>query len=162
RGEPVVDLVSGNLNAHRLRFPDAALREAAADALSRAAVYSPDPLGRVEAREAIAAFYDRAGLRVPPERIVVTPGTSISYLYAFAVLCAPGDEVLVPVPSYPLFEEIARIPGVRLVPYRLREADGWRIDLEHVESQLGPRTRALVLISPHNPTGAVAPAAEVS
>ncbi|MFN8178858.1 MAG: pyridoxal phosphate-dependent aminotransferase [bacterium] len=161
RGESVVDLVSGNLNAQGLRFPEEALRQALEEARPRAATYTPDPLGRIEAREAIAAYYEPAGLRVAPDRIVVTPGTSVSYLYAFSVLCEPGDEVLVPRPSYPLFDEIARIPGVRLAPYRLREADGWRIDLEHLESQVSTRTRAIVLISPHNPTGAVASAAEI-
>jgi hypothetical protein len=161
RGVRVVDLVSGNLNAQGLRFPDDALREALEEAKPGAATYVPDPLGRIEAREAIAAYYARVGVAASPERIVVTPGTSVSYLYAFSALCDPGDEVLVPRPSYPLFDEIARIPGVRLVPYWLRESDGWRIDLDHLESQISTRTRAVVLISPHNPTGAVASAEEV-
>jgi aspartate/methionine/tyrosine aminotransferase len=152
----VLDLVSGNLNAHGLGFPDEALRAALEEAWPRAAAYAPDPLGRIEAREAIAAACD-----VPPDRILVTPGTSTSYLWAFSVLCDAGDEILVPRPSYPLFDGIARVAGVRLVPYWLREVDGWRSDLEHLESQVSTRTRAIALISPHNPTGAVASAAEV-
>lgn len=162
RGERVVDLVSGNLNAHGLCFPEDALREALDEAGPRAAIYTPDPFGRIEAREAIAAFYRPASVDVSPDRILVTPGTSLSYLYAFSVLAEPGDEVLVPRPSYPLFDEIARIPGVRLVPYWLREREDWRIDLGHLESQVSTRTRAVVLISPHNPTGAVATEAEVA
>ena len=158
RGERVVNLVSGKMPP----FPQDALRAALDEAQPRAVAYSPDPLGRLEAREAITAFYERSGVRVSPEHVVVTPGTSVSYLYVFSVLAEAGDEILVPRPSYPLFDEIARIPGVRLVPYWLRESDGWRIDLEHLETQVSTRTRAVILISPHNPTGAVATHEEIA
>ena len=91
----------------------------------------------------------------------MTPGTSVSYWYAFKVLANPGDEILVPCPSYPLFDAIAKLAGVKLVPYRLLEKTRWTIDFEGMLSALSGRTRAAVLISPHNPTGAVATEAEV-
>jgi aspartate/methionine/tyrosine aminotransferase len=161
-GGEILDLVSGSQSAGGPGFPPESLEEAVRESFPRAATYLPDPLGRLEAREAISSHYDRGGgVRVPPDRILVTPGTSVSYLYAFSILCEPGDDVLVPRPSYPLFDEIARVAGVRAVPYWLREADGWRIDLESVESRVSTRTRAVVLISPHNPTGSVATEAEI-
>src|SRR5262245_35575620 len=105
RGERVVNLVSGKMPP----FPEDALRAAMDEAHSRALAYVPDPLGRLDAREAIAAFYERSGIHFSPDRIFVTPGTSVSYLYVFSILAGAGDEILVPRPSYPLFDEIARI-----------------------------------------------------
>jgi len=162
RGGRVLDLSAGDPGASGLGFPAEDLRAAADEAFSRAATYLPDPQGRIEARESIADDYARRGRRVAPDRLLVTPGTSVSYLFAFSVLARPGDEILVPRPSYPLFEEIARVAGVRLVPYWLRESDSWRIDADYLESQVSTRTRAVVLVSPHNPTGSVATPAEVA
>jgi hypothetical protein len=163
RGVPVFDLVSGRPDAHGLRFPEAALGEALEEARKEGATttYEPDPMGRLAAREAIAAYYAEKGVSFAPEAIAVTPGTSFSYLLALASLAEPGDEVLVPRPSYPLFIEIARVSNVRLVPYRLRESDAWCIDLDELEDRVSTRTRIAVLISPHNPTGAVASTEEV-
>jgi aspartate/methionine/tyrosine aminotransferase len=103
------------------------------------------------ARDAIAPY---AG--VPANRLVLTPGTSVSYWYVFKLLCEPGDAVLCPTPSYPLFDYIARLAGVEIHGYRMEEAQGWAIDYDHLERQVTSRTRAIVLISPHNPTGMVA------
>jgi aspartate/methionine/tyrosine aminotransferase len=116
-------------------------------------VYKPDSLGQIEARNAVAAYYDG---EVPPAQIVMTPGTSVSYWYCFKLLAEPGDEILTPQPAYPLFDYIARLCGVTLTPYLLDESENWAIDLEHLERQVSSRTRAIVLISPHNPTGMVA------
>ena len=161
RGEPVVDLISGNVTGQGLMYPQAVLENILTDAARRARVYRPHPLGQPVAREAISGYYRSRGLAVPAERILLTPGTSLAYWYAFLVLCNPGDEILTPRPSYPLFDEIARIAGVRVASYRLDESRGWAIDLADLETHITPRTRAIVLISPHNPTGAVASAAEL-
>jgi aspartate/methionine/tyrosine aminotransferase len=161
RGEPVVDLVSGNVTEQGLAYPQAVLEHILTDAARRASVYRPHPLGQPEARAAISAYYRAHGLEIPPEQILLTPGTSLAYWYAFSVFCDPGDEILTPRPSYPLFDEIARIAGVRTASYRLDESRGWAIDLADLEARLSPRTRAIVLISPHNPTGAVASASEL-
>ena len=117
-------------------------------------VYKPDSLGQRVAREAIAQYY--GSLKIPADQIVVTPGTSVSYWYCFKLLAEQGDEILCPQPSYPLFDYIAQLCGVELKYYRLSESSGWAIDLEHLESQISSGTRAIVLISPHNPTGMVA------
>jgi len=156
RGESVLDLISGNVNRSGIVFPEPLLRDALQEALPAARIYQPDSFGQPAARQAISDYYREAGVSVPPEHILLSPGTSISYLYCFKLLAESGDEILCPSPSYPLFETIARVCNVRLTSYVLREPRGWEIDLEYLESQITTRTRAIVLISPHNPTGAVA------
>jgi aspartate/methionine/tyrosine aminotransferase len=153
-GATIIDLVKGNVNEHGIVFPPETLREILAEAAEQARIYRPDSLGQPAARAAIAGYY--AGLHIPAGQIVVTPGTSISYWYCFKLLSEPGDEILCPQPSYPLFEYIARISGVRMTHYRLVEARDWAIDLDYLESQITTRTRAIVVISPHNPTGMLA------
>jgi alanine-synthesizing transaminase len=156
RGESVLDLISGNVNRSGILFPEALLREALDEALPAARIYQPDSFGQPVARHAISRYYEQSGLALRPEQVLLTPGTSISYLYCFKLLAEEGDEILCPSPSYPLFDTIARLCDVRLTSYVLRESLNWEIDLDYLESQLTTRTRAIVLISPHNPTGAVA------
>src|SRR3989442_2130523 len=153
-GHPIVDLVRGNVNEHGIVYPPEILREILARAGDRARVYRPDSLGQWPAREAIAQYY--GSLRVPPEQILITPGTSVSYWYCFKLLAERGDEMLCPQPSYPLFDYIARLAGVEMTYYRLAESRQWAIDLDYLENQITSRTRAIILISPHNPTGMVA------
>ncbi len=147
----VVDLVNSNVNDHGIVFPPDLLSESLMEAASRARVYKPDSMGQKIARDAIA---DYAG--VPSANLVLTPGTSVSYWYAFKLVSEPGDRILCPSPSYPLFDYIARLAGVEVGSYRLDEADGWAIDIDSVEHAVTERTRAIVAISPHNPTGMVA------
>jgi alanine-synthesizing transaminase len=156
RGEAVLDLISGNVNQSGIVFPESLLRAALDEAMPAARVYQPDSFGQRVARQAISGYYELSGLALPPEQILLTPGTSISYLYCFKLLAESGDEILCPSPSYPLFETIARLCDVRLTSYVLRESRNWEIDLDYLDSQLSTRTRAIVVISPHNPTGAVA------
>src|SRR3989475_1500794 len=153
-GLPMVDLVRGNVNEHGIVYPPEILREILARAGDRARVYRPDSLGQWPAREAIAQYY--GSLRVPPEQILITPGTSVSYWYSFKLLAERGDEMLCPQPSYPLFDYIARLAGVEMTHYRLVGSTQWAIDLDYLENQISVRTRAIILISPHNPTGMVA------
>lgn len=153
-GRVIVDLVRGNVNEHGIVFPRAALDEILSEAAEEARIYRPDSLGQEPARRAVASYY--GGLGVSPHHILLTPGTSISNWYCFKLLAEAGDEILCPRPSYPLFDYIATLCGVRLTHYRLLEARGWAIDLDHLEHQITTKTRAIVLISPHNPTGMVA------
>ena len=152
-GQPVLDLVKGNVNEHGIVFPQEELKSILAEATEMARVYRPDSFGQLVARQAISKYYSE---RIPASQFLITPGTSISYWYCFKLLAEPGDEILTPQPSYPLFDYIAQLCGVTLKPYRLDESRAWAIDYQHLEAQIGPRTRAIVLISPHNPTGMVA------
>jgi hypothetical protein len=156
RGESVLDLISGNVNQSGIVFPESLLRESLHEALPAARIYQPNSFGQSVARQAISEYYQEARIALPPGQILLSPGTSVSYFYCFKLLAESGDEILCPRPSYPLFETIAQLCNVRLTPYLLRESRSWDIDLEYLESQLTTRTRAIVLISPHNPTGAVA------
>ncbi len=130
-------------------------------AQSQGKTYHPHPLGQKNAREAISDYYRGRGLIVSADHLVLTPGTSLSYWYAFKLLANPGDEILCPKPSYPLFESIAALAGLHLTSYPLIARARWDIDLTALERAITPRTRAIVLISPHNPTGAVATADEI-
>src|SRR5215471_2239156 len=152
-GHPVLDLVKGNVNEHGIVYPQDTLVQILQDANARARIYRPDSLGQIEARHAISAYYEN---RIPASQIVITPGTSVSYWYCFKLLAEPGNEILTPQPSYPLFDYIAQLCGVTLTANALDESRGWAIDLEQLERQISSRTRAIVLISPHNPTGMVA------
>jgi len=154
-GRHVTDLVRGNVNEHGIVFPPEDLNDILREAAEAARVYRPDSFGQETARAAISAYY---AARIPSGQILLTPGTSVSYWYCFKLLAETDDEILTPQPSYPLFDYIAKLCGVRLTHYRLREAEDWAIDLEHLENQISTRTRAIVLISPHNPTGMTADA----
>jgi alanine-synthesizing transaminase len=124
-------------------------------ALSRPNVltYEPASKGMLPARKAVAAYYAEQGTAVSPEHIILTVSTSEAYSYCFRLLCEPGDEVLVAQPSYPLFEFLADIQDVKLVPYELIYDHGWQIDFYSLERAITPRTRAILLVHPNNPTG---------
>ncbi len=157
----ILDLTSGNVTAHEIQFPETILRRVLARATRQTRTYQPEPMGHPKARRAISQFYRREGLPTQEDHLLLTPGTSISYWYVLKVLANPHDEILVPAPSYPLFDAIAEISQVKLVPYRLREGLRWAIDFDQMEASITARTRAVILISPHNPTGAVATDEEV-
>jgi alanine-synthesizing transaminase len=162
QGHEILDLISGNINDQGFVFPQNLLEEILVQASRRSRLYRPDSFGQLQAREAICEYYARCGQDVSPESILVTPGTSLSYWYCFKLLADEGDEILCPCPSYPLFDYIALMSGVKLIPYRLQETQGWDLDLEHLEACVSTRTRAVILISPHNPTGHVSSSEEIS
>ena len=122
--------------------------------------YEPDPLGMATARAAVAQYYRDAGAEVAVERLCLTTSTSEAYSFLFRLLCDPGDEVLIARPSYPLFDFIARLDDVRLIEYPLLYDYGWHIDLHALEQAITPRTRAIVIVHPNNPTGNFASDAE--
>jgi len=156
-GKDVMDLVSGNLSSYGALYPSDTLQKILSRAQHEARVYRPDSFGQQVARAAIAQSYRtlEPSITVGADQILLTPGTSMSYWYCFKMLAEPGDEILCPRPSYPLFDQIAKIAGVKLTHYDLLESQNWEIDLTSLENHINPRTRAIVLISPHNPTGAV-------
>jgi alanine-synthesizing transaminase len=119
----------------------------------RGAAYSPAALGHPVARAAVAIYYDGRSTPVDPERVCLTASTSEAYGWLFKLLCDDGDEVLIPAPSYPLFGFLAALEDVRLVPYPLRRDESFRADLAELEARVGPRTRAIVVVHPNNPTG---------
>ena len=149
-GLPIIDLTASNPTTVGLSPGPEALT---AFADPRGVRYAPDSLGLPSAREAIAAYYAERGVRVDPAHVVVSASTSEAYSYLFALLADHGDEVLVPVPSYPLFSFLADLSGVRLVPYPLSYEGRWSIDLDALRDAVGERTRAILVVSPNNPTG---------
>ena len=118
-----------------------------------AMTYDPDPRGMKFAREAVAGYYGDHGADVDPDSVVLTTSTSEGYGYLFRLLCDAGDEVLVAQPSYPLFDFLADLEDVRLKPYPLFYDFGWWIDFAELERRIGPRTKAIVVVHPNNPTG---------
>ena len=132
-------------------YPHDAIRQAFSSLDSF--LYEPDPYGVVEARQAIAEYYRESGTEVSAEDIVLTASTSEAYALLFKLFCDPGDEVLAPLPSYPLFEYLSALESVRIVPYMLAYDGSWYLDIKEVENRITPRTRAIVLVNPNNPTG---------
>jgi alanine-synthesizing transaminase len=117
--------------------------------------YDPQPKGLLSAREAVADYYREQykGSSFDPESLVLTTSTSEGYSYVFRLLCNPGDEIIVPKPSYPLFEFLADLQDVKLVAYPLIYDHGWQIDLPSLSKAVTARTRAVVVVHPNNPTG---------
>jgi len=117
--------------------------------------YDPQPKGMLSAREAVANYYQEQykDNHFDPESLILTTSTSEGYSYIFRLLCNPDDEILVPKPSYPLFEFLADLQDVKLVPYPLLYDHGWQIDFPSLQKALTPKTRAIVLVHPNNPTG---------
>jgi aspartate/methionine/tyrosine aminotransferase len=151
-GRVLRDLTESNPTRAGFDYPDAAIREA----LSRAAAspYQPDPRGWLPARELLADRCRRAGLPAEPDRMLLTASTSEAYAYLFRLLADPGDAILVPRPSYPLFGYLAGLNDLEPIPYPLRYGNGgWRIDLEALRGAVTGAVRAVVVVHPNNPTG---------
>lgn len=150
-GRVLIDLTESNPTRAAIpRDGDAILGALAAP---QSLVYEPHPLGAMGARQTVAEHLSAGGVRVEASRVVLTASTSEAYAFAFKLLCDPGDEVLVPQPSYPLFEHLAALECVRPVGYRLAYDGRWHVDVSSVEAALSQRSRALVCVSPNNPTG---------
>ncbi len=157
RGRPLLDLTNSNPTSCGFHYP--AERLFAAMSNRRALQYEPESKGLLSARQAIADYYcGRPGFfcgeaPVDPERIVITSSTSEAYHYVFRLLCEVGDEILVPAPSYPLFEYLADLADVRLAPYPLLYDQGWHVDFAGLKAALTTRSKAVVVVHPNNPTG---------
>jgi aspartate/methionine/tyrosine aminotransferase len=150
-GQELLDLTASNPTCVGLEYPARAIACALAD--ERALLYEPAAKGLLVARRAVANYYAQQGIGIDPERLILTVSTSEAYSYCFRLLCDPGDEVLVPSPSYPLFEFLADIQDVRLVPFELVYDEGWQIEFESLRRGLSARSRAVLVVQPNNPTG---------
>lgn len=150
---PVIDLTVSNPTRAGIAYP-ADLLSGLSDPAAR--VYRPAPLGLQDAREAIAATYARRGLPIGADRIVLTASSSEAYSLLFKLLCEPGrSDVLTPVPSYPLFDHLTRLDGVVQRRYALEYHGAWTVDLESLDRAWTADTRAVLAVSPNNPTGSI-------
>src|SRR5512146_2098835 len=150
-GRELLDLTASNPTEVGLQYESERLLKALA--APRGLDYEPASKGLLPARKAVAGYYAERGIEVSAEQIFLTVSTSEAYTYAFRLLCEPGDEVLVPQPSYPLFEFLADLQDVKLRPYELIYDHGWQIDFHSLECAITPDTRAVLVVHPNNPTG---------
>ena len=161
-GREILDLAVSNPTEAGIR-PDA---NTVLGALANPEVmrYDPQPRGLLKARRAVCDYYRDAHQvsQLDPDMLVLTTSTSEAYSYIFRVLCNAGDEILAPKPSYPLFEFLADLADVKLVPYPLLYDHGWQIDFDGLRQALSQRSRAVILVHPNNPTGSFVAAAERS
>src|SRR5467141_49784 len=150
-GKPLLDLTVSNPTECGFEYDRSAILNALGN--PAALSYEPDPRGLESARRAVAGYYAGRNGDVSVEDIFLTTSTSEGYSYAFRMLCDPGDEVLIPSPSYPLFDFLAEIQDVKLVRYPLLYDHGWQIDFHALEQAITARTRAVIVVHPNNPTG---------
>jgi alanine-synthesizing transaminase len=161
-GSELLDLTASNPTTSGLSYDSDTILSSLNN--PAALTYEPESKGLLVARKAVAQYYadQPQPATVSPENIVLTTSTSEAYSYAFRLLCEPGDEVLIPQPSYPLFDFLATIQDVRLVPYSLVYDHGWQIDFNSLRSAISPRTRAVIVVHPNNPTGSYVKGSELS
>src|SRR2546425_3780717 len=151
-GREVLDLTISNPTRAGLRYDEEFILKSLVN--PRALDYDPQSKGLHSAREAVATYYrDQHTSDIDSESLILTTSTSEGYSYVFRLLCNPGDEFLVPKPSYPLFEFLADLEDVRLVPYPLIYDHGWQMDFPSLEKAVTTRTRGVVVVHPNNPTG---------
>ncbi len=150
-GSVIFDLTKSNPTHCGINYPE---REILA-ALSHpgSLQYQPDPMGLLSSRDEIARYYRKKNLTVQTSNIFLTASTSEAYSFIFRLLCNPGDAVLAPVPSYPLFEYLAQVNDIQLQHYHLLYDHGWYIDIDSMKNAITKSTKAIVLVNPHNPTG---------
>ena len=159
RGARVLDLTISNPTRIGLQFDEASILQSLAS--PQAMDYDPQPKGLPGARAAVAAYYGTHGIRdLDPEQLILTTSTSEGYSFVFRLLCNVGDELLVPKPSYPLFEFLADLQDVKLVQYPLIYDHGWQMDFPSMQKVVTKRTRGVVVVHPNNPTGSYVHAQE--
>ena len=159
-GKPLLDLTISNPTECGFKYDGPGILEALSN--PAALSYEPNPKGLESARRAVAAYYAAREDDVSPEDIFLTTSTSEAYSYVFRTLCNPGDELLIPEPSYPLFNFLAEIQDVKLARYPLLYDHGWQIDFHSLEQAVTPRTRGVIVVHPNNPTGHFTKRAEMS
>ncbi len=159
-GKPLLDLTVSNPTECGFEYDGSAILSALSNAAALS--YEPNPRGLESARRAVADYYADRKENVSVEDIFLTTSTSEAYSYVFRTLCDPGDEVLIPSPSYPLFDFLADIQDVRLVRYPLLYDHGWQIDFHALEQAITPRTRGVIVVHPNNPTGNFVKSGEIA
>jgi alanine-synthesizing transaminase len=161
-GHGILDLTVSNPTEAGVR-PDS---ETVLAALANPAtmLYDPQPRGLLSARQAVCRYYRESHdvFDLDPERLILTTSTSEAYTYVFRLLANPGDEILVPKPSYPLFEFLADLADVKLIPYPLLYDHGWQIDFDSLYKAASAQSRAVILVHPNNPTGSYVSASETA
>jgi aspartate/methionine/tyrosine aminotransferase len=150
-GKPLLDLTNSNPTECGFEYDNRAILQALANPASLA--YDPNPRGLLSARQAVAGYYAARATQASAESIILTTGTSEAYSFVFRTLCNPGDEILIPEPSYPLFAFLADIQDVKLVRYPLDYDYGWQINFHALQQAITPRTRGVIVVHPNNPTG---------
>jgi alanine-synthesizing transaminase len=150
-GKQLLDLSLSNPTKAGLHYESDAILNAFTS--SESLNYDPQPRGLLLARKVVSDYYRDLDVSISPDNLILTTSTSEAYSFIFRLLCDPDDEVLIPVPSYPLFEYLAQIQDVKLVPYELVYDHGWQIDFHSLRQALTPRTHAVILVNPNNPTG---------
>jgi alanine-synthesizing transaminase len=150
-GRQLWDLTASNPTACGFAYDPASILGPLND--PEALHYEPNPMGLRPAREAVSRYYRDHGASVDAEQIFLTTSTSEAYSFLFRLLCDPGDEVLIGQPGYPLFDFLAQLDDVRLVSYELFYDHGWHLDLQALRGRITPRTRAIAIVHPNNPTG---------
>ena len=151
KGLPFIDLTQSNPTHCGFSVNTRGVLAALANSSSLA--YEPDPHGPLYARRAVAGYYAERDIQVDPEQIFLTTSTSEAYSYVFRLLANPGDNVLVPRPSYPLFDFLARLNDLELLSYPLIYDQGWQMDVQALPLRLNTRTKAVLVVHPNNPTG---------
>ncbi len=150
-GKPLLDLSVSNPTKCGFEYENGTILRALSNPASLS--YQPDARGLETARQAVVNYYGERGAEVKPGDILLTTSTSEAYSFVFRTLCNPGDELLIPAPSYPLFDYLADIQDVKLVRYPLVYDYGWQIDFHALERAITPRTRGAIVVHPNNPTG---------
>ena len=150
-GRKLLDLTASNPTECGFRYSTPSIIRALCN--PAALEYHPEPRGLKLAREAVSEYYAARGTAVSADDIILTVSTSEAYSFVFRLLCNPGDEILIPTPSYPLFDFLADVNDVTLVRYPLFYDHGWHIDLHSMEQAITPRTRGIIVVHPNNPTG---------
>jgi alanine-synthesizing transaminase len=158
-GKPLLDLTVSNPTECGFAYDNEAILNALRS--PAALKYEPNPRGLECTRQAVAEYYAEKGAAVAIDDIILTTSTSEAYSFVFRLLCNPGDEILIPAPSYPLFDFLADILDVKLVRYALVYDHGWQIDFDALEQAFTPQTRAVIVVHPNNPTGHFAKHAEI-
>ncbi len=150
-GKPLIDLTVSNPTECGFHYDEEGILSALRN--PAALKYEPNPRGLQVARDAVREYYAARGTIISAEDIFLTTSTSEAYSYVFRTVCNPEDEILIPEPSYPLFEFLADIQDVRLVRYPLVYDYGWQIDFHSLEQAITSRTRGVIVVHPNNPTG---------
>jgi alanine-synthesizing transaminase len=149
--QPILDLTESNPTHCGFDYPPNLLSSLGSPAALR---YEPLPFGLPQARQAVADYLGTKGQRVVPERLVLTSSTSEAYSFLFKLLGDSGSGFLAPTPGYPLLEHLLRLEGMEMIPYPFQTALDWPVELERVRQAVSSACRGLVVVNPHNPTGA--------
>lgn len=159
-GTPLFDLTVSNPTQCLPDYPHEEIQQAFGQIQDFS--YHPDPFGSELARSAIADYYRGHAISIAPHQLLLTASTSEAYTHLFKLLCDPGDEILTPLPSYPLFDYLAALESVRTVPYHLRYDGAWHLDFSSLRLGINNRTKAIIVVNPNNPTGTFCTSAEQS